>query len=153
MTTWTPLTEYHISLLLSSAQQEALAARPNQGFDNDPLTLAIGASTERVRTAILQNESNALSEDEGALPPELISLAATLCLDELDGKLPGLTLSEDQQTTIDIASDRLSSIKNGATPISLPSEPTSAANVRRTIGVTVERRRENQLHCQRLAGL
>lgn len=153
MTPWIPLTETFVERLLDAAQREALSARPNQGQDNDPLTLAIGEATRRLRLAILENNRNQLSDDANALPPELISTAAALSLGALDGLLPGLTLSDNQLDWLDDALSRLSDIARGELPVSLPADAAPASLVRRTPGVCVVRRRQNRLTGQRLAWL
>lgn len=153
MTSWIHLTQTHVELLLTGAQREALNARPNQGFDSDPLTLAIAEATRRLRLAILENNNNQLSEDADALPPELISTAAALCIGALNDRLPGLTLNREQDEVLDLALERLGDIATGDLPVSLPADVAPASLVRRTPGLSVLRWRERRLTGQRLAGL
>jgi len=152
MSTWIPLTQAHIEPLLTGAQREALLARPNQGFDSDPLSVAMSRTTTRLRLAIIENEQNTLSDDQTGLPPELISTAASLCLGELDDRLPGMSLNEAQQLMLEVAVERLFEISGGDIPVSLPSdvEPVEAPSTR---GVSIVRRRERRLTSLRLAGL
>ncbi|GHC07017.1 hypothetical protein [Cerasicoccus arenae] len=153
MTPWISLTESHVDLLLTAAQRESLAARPNQGFDNDLLTLAIAEVTLRMRLAIREQATNQLSASQSALPPETISSSAALCLGALDGKLPGFSLTEAQDTMLELAIDSLVEISTGALPVSTPIDPESAAIVRRTFGLFVSNRRPRAATATRLAGL
>ncbi|MEO0796514.1 MAG: hypothetical protein AAFX93_15195 [Verrucomicrobiota bacterium] len=153
MTTWISLSVDALQPLLSPAQREAFLVRPNQGSSSDPFIIAAQVATQRIREAILNNPLNQLSENTEHLPPEHLQTAAILCLQSLESRLLGFTLTEKHDDLIDQALDRLIAISRGDLPVSIPDNPRTTPFTSRSVGVALLSYRKKKIKSDELSGL
>lgn len=153
MTEWIELTPSRFLQILNGTQQETLGARPHQGTVLDPLSIALAAATNQVRSAIRANGLNRLSANPKQLPAELLDCACAIALLQLSQNWPLLTVSLEQAARIDAIEPELQAIADGTTPVALPSDPEPGNTVRRSIGIDTLHRRSKPLRSESLRGL
>lgn len=153
MTDWIILTPSLLCESLTTAQTETLAARPHQATPLDPLAVAIGEATERVRGAIRANGLNRLSADPQKIPRELQEATTTFALLRLSEIWPLFQPGSHLELSLVQAENTLHAVSENTLPISLPSDPEPEGAVRRSPGVCVERLRTRPLGARRLRGL
>lgn len=153
MTNWIHLTEADLRAYLNASQIETLLTRPNRNAAADPLTPILEQTVSRIRADIRSRETNVLSEDEQAIPPELKRTACLLTMAELPGKIRGFVLTEGQEDATDEAEDVLDRIRDGDLPVRVPADPQPNPEVRTEFGLEVARKRPIRLRGDQLNGL
>jgi hypothetical protein len=83
---------------------------------------------QQIRIAIASGDYD-LDEDETLIPPELVSCAAWLIIEQLVAVIPfgAVPLSEDQRTLLRSERARLDKIAKGDLRVTVPNDPASTA--------------------------
>jgi hypothetical protein len=120
---WILLTPSHLETYLMARQIRLLRTAVLGAGERDPLPQLIADVTRRVRQAIGSNPGNRLSDDPCLIPIELQPIACALALEALQGRIPPLQLSQEQQKAADVAREQLHAIARGEIRVSLPRHP------------------------------
>jgi len=126
MTQWIQLSADDLNRYLAAAQVEALRTVSLAGGQPDPLPGILADVTQRVRAEIAANPRNRLSADETLLPPELKGAAVVLAAVALQGRIPPVRLTRDQDRAGDNARRLLRRVADGDIAISMPEDPAPA---------------------------
>lgn len=153
MKDWKILTEAEITPYLNASQRDALASRADQGTANDPLLVSIAMVVERIRVEIRAHDKNVLSADDMLIPPELLSHAAYLVANHLSDSVVSFNLTAAQEDLVADAEGLLERISIGTFPVSIPSAPEAAPQVRTSFGPVVVSCRADPISRERLRGL
>lgn len=153
MTNWIHITESDLRTYLNASQIETLLTRPNREGASDPLAPILEQTVSRIRADIRSRETNVLSEDQSAIPPELKRTACLLAIADLPGKIRGFALTEAQEDATDEAEDVLDRIRDGDLPVRVPADPQPTPEVRTEFGLEVARKRSVRLSGDQLNGL
>jgi hypothetical protein len=94
---------------------------------------------QQIRVAIASGEYE-LDSDETLIPPELVSCAAWLIIEQLVAVMPlgVIALTEDQRSLLRSERARLDRIADGKLLVTAPDSPEEAQTVQRGVGAVVE---------------
>ena len=153
MSTWIALSIDKITPMLTNYQRETLAARPSQDTPDDVLLSVFSGITGDLRDAIREVGTNILREDDTLLPPELITDAAHLTVEALQGRISGFVISTAQEASSALASSTIERVRSGSLPVSIPSEPQVTPGIRTSVAPLVVSKREGRVSGEALKGL
>lgn len=149
MSQWIPLTVSDIERHLAAPQVKALRERALAPGQPDPLPEILASVVAEVRAAVASQPRHRLSADPTLLPPELRLTAVLRALAVAQARLPGLSLSPDQEALAQQAERTLVRVANGSLWIGAADDATAEGES--GAGTVVARRRASPLGSERLA--
>jgi hypothetical protein len=150
---WMPLTPNRLETYLMAWQIRLLRTAVLGAGESDPLPHLIADVTRRVRQAIGSNSKNRLSDDPHLIPVELHPAACALALEALQGRIPPLRLSQEQQKAADVAREQLRAVAHGEIRVSLPRHPAEEGEYGNSPSMLCLRARRQRVTACALSGL
>jgi hypothetical protein len=125
MSDWILLNSSHLDTYLMARQVRLLRTVVLGAGENDPVPQLLVDVTRSIRQAVGANRQNRLSDEPMLIPAELQPVACALVLEALQGRIPMLQLSKEQQKAADVAREQLKAVSRGEIPISQPHYPST----------------------------
>ncbi len=122
-TVWIAIAENTLDDYLVAAQMTAVKTVALKAGQTNPVTRITADVVARVRNKVASCEHNNISADVTTVPPELKWATCYLIIEELQVRLPGLKLTEEQKAQVERALKELDRVADCKEAISTPSEP------------------------------
>jgi hypothetical protein len=106
-TAWIVITAAHLNDYSAGAKVNALRTAALAGGQADPFTNVSADVIARVRAQIGSNKTNQLSATANSVPPDLKTHTCWLIIQAMQGRLPGLKLTDDEKEMVKKAEDYL----------------------------------------------
>lgn len=119
---WTTISSDDLNHYLVAAQVSAMRSAALGAGQADPFTEVMPTVIARIR-AICSTNGKVISATANSVPPELKDIACYLILEELQTRLPGLVLTDEQRRQTDNGRDYLKQIARGDALVSDPLDP------------------------------
>jgi hypothetical protein len=119
---WAIITTADLNHYLVAAQVTALRTAALGAGQTDPFNEVMPTVTARIRS-ICSTNGRVISATANSVPPEVKDIACYLILEELQTRLPGLKLTEEQVRQTENGRDYLKQIARGEAVISDPLDP------------------------------
>lgn len=127
MTAWISLVPADLEDYLAASQLAALRESALGDTQTDPVPVLIADIIARVRAEIAAAPGNILSATSGTVPPSLRSATAMMVLEQAQTRLPGLSLTKDQQRLASEARALMARVARGEVGVETPDDPATSA--------------------------
>lgn len=111
----------HLSDYLAATAMTALRGRALGTGQVDPFENVMQAVTTRVRNEVAPKWT--LSETEFSVPPSLLQITCLLIIEAMQGRLPGVHLTERHESMLTDGRDLLKRVNAGKVPVEEPTDP------------------------------
>jgi hypothetical protein len=152
MEDWIYLTPKDLDVYLMAEQVTLLQTVVLGTGEKNPLPFIICDVVRRIRRDISSGR-HPLSDDEFRIPAELNGVACALVLEVLQGRIPMLKLSPDQQHAADDARNQLARIAAGEIGVSFPLHISRKDPYGRNLSILCVHRRTPRVDTKSLEGL
>lgn len=148
---WIVITVSDLENYLVADQVEAIRTAALGEGQTDRFTEVMPAVASRIRSEI-QAGGQHVSLVANSIPDSLKMTGCLLIIEAIQGGIPGLSLSEDQRTTIRDARDYLKRISTGDIKVEMPDDA-APNNTQSAGGATVVRSTSSRMTREKLSGL
>lgn len=90
---------------------------------SDPFSEHMPSIVAMVRAKIKACQENVLSETENSIPRSLKNITCLLIIEAMEGRLPGVSLTERQQKALERGVQDLKDVASCDLPVTLPDDP------------------------------
>lgn len=118
---WIVITTDDINAYLAAAAVTAFQTKALATDQEEPFLEAMHSVTDLVRSKIAAHY--VLSDTDYSVPPSLKQITCLLVVEQLQGRLPDVRLTENQQKMVDSGREDLKLIEEGKFAIEYPTDP------------------------------
>lgn len=127
--TWAAVVVDDLDDYLAAAAMTPLRSAALKAGQTDPFSRVMPRIASRIRNGILACKRNRVSETTNAVPPELHETACLMIIRSMQGRLPGVKLTTEQEGTLKDGLEFLKRISECKEPVSIPTNPMDPINV------------------------
>lgn len=120
---WIQITVDDLSAYLADSAMVALREAALGAGQTDPFLEHMPTITAMVRAEIKSNVSNVLSATVNSVPRSLKNITCLLIIDAMQGRLPGVSLTDGQRKMMEWGMKLLERVASGDFKITLPPDP------------------------------
>jgi hypothetical protein len=132
MSTWIVLTAANLYPFLMTPQMTVLRDGLKDAGESDPFDTIMPFMAARVRGAIGANPRNTLSLTPNSIPPECAWILVWLVLEQMQTRIAGFALTDDQKAQITKAEktlEKIAQMDKQQMPVSQPIDPETTRSV------------------------
>lgn len=120
---WIVPTVDDLSAYLAASGMTALREAALAVGQDDPFEEHMPSVVAKVRAYIKGCKSNVLSETENSIPRSLKGITCLLIIEAMEGRLPGVSLTERQSKALERGIDDLKMVASCDLPVTSPDDP------------------------------